>query len=50
MKSVCYSCLFLFSSFFPFFRLAKIKEWVDANDIGATIIPLSGELESKVRA
>ena len=49
MKSVCYSCLFLFS-FFPFFRLAKIKEWVDANDIGATIIPLSGELESKVSA
>lgn len=28
--------------------LAKIKEWVDANDIGATIIPLSGELESKL--
>ena len=39
--SVCY-----FSNLFC--RLAKIKEWVDANDNGAVIIPLSGALESKV--
>ena len=39
--SVCY-----FSNLFG--RLAKIKEWVDANDNGAVIIPLSGALESKV--
>ena len=29
-------------------RLAKIKEWVDARDPGATIIPFSGALELKV--
>lgn len=28
--------------------LAKIKEWVDGHDSGAVIIPLSGELESKL--
>lgn len=28
--------------------LAKIKEWVDTNDSGAVIIPLSGALESKL--
>ncbi|XP_068688733.1 obg-like ATPase 1 [Montipora foliosa] len=28
--------------------LAKIKEWVDANDSGAVIIPFSGALESKL--
>ena len=39
--SVCY-----FSNSFG--RLAKIKEWVDENDNGAVIIPLSGALESKV--
>ena len=32
----------------PFCRLAKIKEWVDTNDSGAVIIPLSGALEYKV--
>lgn len=31
-----------------FCRLAKIKEWVDTNDSGAVIIPLSGALEYKV--
>jgi len=31
-----------------FFSLAKIKEWIDKNDEGATIIPFSGELEEKV--
>lgn len=30
------------------FRLPKIKEWIDARDPGAAIIPFSGELESKV--
>jgi len=39
--SVCYFTTLLC-------RLAKIKEWVDANDNGAVIIPLSGALESKV--
>ena len=33
---------------FRFFRLLKIKEWVDKHDSGAVIIPLSGVLESKV--
>ncbi|XP_062253226.1 obg-like ATPase 1 [Platichthys flesus] len=28
--------------------LAKIKEWVDANDPGAVVIPVSGALESKL--
>lgn len=31
-----------------FFRLVKIKEWVDKNDPGATIIPFSGALELKL--
>ena len=29
-------------------RLARIKEWVDANDPNAVIIPFSGALELKV--
>ncbi|XP_055012341.1 obg-like ATPase 1 [Boleophthalmus pectinirostris] len=29
--------------------LAKIKEWVDAHDPGAIVIPLSGALESKLQ-
>lgn len=29
-------------------RLAKIKEWIDARDPAATIIPFSGALELKV--
>ena len=29
-------------------RLVKIKEWVDANDPGALVIPLSGVFESKI--
>ena len=28
--------------------LVKIKEWIDAREPGATIIPFSGALESKV--
>ena len=35
-------------TFFFFHRLAKIKEWVDANDPGAVVIPVSGALESKL--
>jgi len=31
------------------FRLAKIKEWVDAHDPGAVVIPLSGALEFKLQ-
>lgn len=30
------------------FRLIKIKEWVDANDHGASMIPFSGILEAKL--
>lgn len=30
-------------------RLAKIKEWVDANDPGALVIPVSGALEFKLQ-
>lgn len=30
-------------------RLAKIKEWVDAHDPGALVIPLSGVLEFKLQ-
>lgn len=30
-------------------RLAKIKEWVDAHDPGAMVIPLSGGLEAKLQ-
>lgn len=29
-------------------RLAKIKEWVDAHDPGAMVIPVSGAIESKL--
>lgn len=32
-----------------FIRLAKIKEWVDAHDPGAMVIPLSGALEFKLQ-
>lgn len=35
------------ASFF-FYRLAKIKQWVDEHDPGALIIPLSCVLETKV--
>ena len=31
-----------------FFRLLKIKEWIDANDPGSPIIPFSGALETKL--
>lgn len=34
--------------FFFFLRLAKIKEWVDAHDPGAQVIPVSGAIESKL--
>lgn len=30
-----------------FFRLIKIKEWVDKNDPGASLIPFSGAFENK---
>lgn len=30
-------------------RLAKIKEWVDAHDPGAMVIPLSGAVEAKLQ-
>lgn len=30
-------------------RLAKIKEWVDAHDPGAVVIPVSGCVESKLQ-
>lgn len=29
-------------------RLPKLKEWIDANDVGATMIPFSGAFEGKV--
>lgn len=29
-------------------RLPKIKEWIDANDTGALLIPFSGVLETKL--
>ena len=29
-------------------RLVKIKEWIDKNDPGATIIPISGMVELKL--
>lgn len=31
-----------------YFRLIKIKEWVDTNDPGAVIIPFSGVFENKL--
>ena len=36
---LCVLCLFVC------FRLVKIKEWIDTNDPGATIIPISAALE-----
>ena len=33
---------------FSFPRLPKIKEWIDANDPGALLIPMSGVLESRL--
>lgn len=33
---------------FFFLRLAKIKEWVDAHDPGAMVIPVSGCVEAKL--
>ncbi len=37
---------FIYSSYFSFrSRLPKIKEYVDKNDPGATIIPFSGAFE-----
>lgn len=33
---------------FYFYRLIKIKEWVDKNDPGAPIIPFSGVFENKL--
>lgn len=32
----------------PCYRLVKIKEWVDAHDPGAMVIPVSGAIESKL--
>ena len=29
-------------------RLPKIKEWIDANDPGGVLIPLSGVLETRL--
>ena len=47
---ICYFILFYFISFhFIFLRLAKIKEWVDAHDPGAMVIPLSGCVEAKLQ-
>lgn len=37
-------CLFYYS----ILRLPKIKEWIDANDPGAQLIPLSGVFEHKL--
>jgi hypothetical protein len=34
--------------FYFYFRLPKIKEYVDSHDPGATIIPFSGAFESKL--
>ena len=34
--------------FFTFFRLIKIKEWVDKHDAGAILIPFSGAYESRL--
>jgi obg-like ATPase 1 len=31
-----------------FFRLIKIKEWIDKNDPGAMLTPFSGALEFKL--
>ena len=42
------SCCTLYSVICCGCRLAKIKEWIDARDPNATIIPFSGALELKV--
>ena len=42
-------CLYPSSTFSLCLRLAKIKEWVDAHDPGALVIPVSGALESKLQ-
>ena len=39
-------CEYCFLYFYV--RLAKIKEWIDAKDPNATIIPFSGAFELKV--
>jgi hypothetical protein len=39
---------FLIAFFKFYFRLPKIKEYVDNNDPGAMIIPFSGTFESKL--
>lgn len=31
-----------------YFRLPKLKEWIDKNDPGAPLVPFSGVLESKL--
>ncbi len=31
-----------------YLRLPKLKEWIDANDVGATMIPFSGAYEGKI--
>jgi obg-like ATPase 1 len=33
---------------FVFYRLKGIKEWIDANDPNAIVIPFSGALEQKL--
>lgn len=33
---------------YKYFRLIKIKEWVDKNDPGAILIPFSGVFENKL--
>ena len=38
----------MINDLFLILRLLKIKEWIDANDPGATIIPFSGAYELKL--
>ena len=33
---------------FLYYRLPKLKEWIDANDPGAMMIPFSGAFEGKI--
>ena len=47
MVSACHCCI-VYSGICCGCRLAKIKEWIDARDPNATIIPFSGALELKV--
>lgn len=47
-QNVTPACTFIYSSLTHFFRLIKIKEWVDKNDPGALIIPFSGAFEHKL--